>query len=67
MSFNRLTSAIGSGSKGAQSKSSKANDDIDVLLKRIDEQNEQINRLQTKFRGFVFKKNKSKKIRTYFF
>ena len=30
---------------------SKANDDVDFLLKTIDEQNEQIARLQTKFRG----------------
>lgn len=36
---------------GGKSSSSKPNDDVEILLKRIDEQNELIGRLQSKFRG----------------
>jgi hypothetical protein len=40
-----------STNRGKANVKSKPNDDVDFLLKTIDEQNEQINRLQTKFRG----------------
>lgn len=43
MSSNRKSNARGAGGR--------SDEDIDILLKRIDEQNEQLNRLQTKFRG----------------
>lgn len=41
---------MSTGRSGAGTSKSKA-DDIELLLKRIEEQNEQITRLQTKFRG----------------
>ena len=43
-----------SANRGKANVKSKANDDVDFLLKTIDEQNEQITRLQTKFRGKTF-------------
>lgn len=35
-------------------KSSSKSEDVEILLKRIDEQNELIGRLQSKFRGLKF-------------
>lgn len=38
----------------------KSSEDVDLLLNRIDEQNEQITRLQSKFRGLILEAFHSK-------
>jgi hypothetical protein len=47
MSTNRSNKLNNSSS----SSKLKQNEDVDFLLKTVEEQNEQITRLQTKFRG----------------
>lgn len=54
---------MSTGRSGAGTSKSKA-DDIELLLKRIEEQNEQITRLQTKFRGTTsFKRDSKERIK----
>ena len=54
-SFRALIGAASSSSSnsggGGRKQQQQATDDVDFLLKTIDEQNEQLTRLQNKFRG----------------
>ena len=50
-SFRSLIGGNSGGSGNSKKQQQQQNDDVEFLLKTIDEQNEQLTRLQNKFRG----------------